>query len=440
MWRKSFTLLPLLTVTTIGLCAVPWTQTADAQTILHAPHAVEWKDFLGVNAQFQYFSSDISEKQMTRLDQLGLNWVRLTTHWAALEPEQGQYNLADLDVAMNAVKAHHYNTVTYLVGSAPFVSSGPPGASNSDQYPPKDFNVFAERMVMLAQRYPQVNNWQVWDEPNIIWLPQEDPQAYDKLLITTASAIRAAMPGKTIVTAGMAYYSQMQSTQGLMLEKLLTMGLGNQDIVAAYHPYSEFPEGDSPADGDFLVRANFINNALHTKGVKQVWATEWGWSSYTGPKKTQAPVAVDEQSDYTLRRLALMSAMDYQRIFLFNLSDLDSRASLRDQFYGLLDLQGNPKPVYTALHNFLTITGPRLVPANPPAMNNAPVDLYAIPWTRADGVHILMFWSSSGTSLQLPGIKSAAVLDPLAGTRTVLSNEHGITAALKPSLQILVWR
>ncbi|MDB6142199.1 MAG: glycoside hydrolase family protein [Pseudomonas sp.] len=440
MWLKPVTLLPLLAVTVLGLCAVPWTSTAEAQTILRAPRAVEWKDFLGVNAQFQYYSPAIYEKQMAELDRLGLSWVRLTTHWSALEPEQDKYDLTNLDGAMNAINVHHYNTVAYMVGSTPFSSSSPFGASNSDQYPPVNFNTFADRMVMLAKRYPQVNSWQVWNEPNIIWLPQEDPEAYDNLLVTTATAIRSAMPGKTIVAAGMAYYSQMHSTEGLMLEKLLTLGLGNQDIVAAYHPYSDFPEGDSPPDNDFLSRATFVNSALHAKGVKQVWATEWGWSSYVGPHDEPVTVGTNSQADYTLRRLALMSAMDFQRIFLFNLSDMDNRTSPRDQLYGLLDLQGNPKPVYTALRNFLTVTGPRLIPADPPVMSNTPSDLYAVPWTRADGVHLLIFWSASNSSLQLPGIKSAALLDPLTGSRTILTNAKGITAPLKSNVQILVWR
>jgi beta-xylosidase len=440
MWRKPVTLLPLLVATVFGLCASLWAATAEAQTILHPPHAVEWKDFLGVNAQFQYYPPAVYEKQMAELDRLGLSWVRLTTHWSGLEPEQGKYNLADLDGAMNAIGRHHYNTVAYMVGSTSFSSSGPQGASNADQYPPADFNAFAARMVMLAKRYPQISSWQVWNEPNIIWLPQEDPEAYNNLLMTTAIALRGEVPGKTIVAAGMAYYSQMHSTDGLMLDKLLTLGLGNQDIVAAYHPYSDFPEGDSPTDNDFLTRATFVNSALHVNGVKQVWATEWGWSSYVGPHDEPATVGTNNQADFTLRRLALMSAMDYQRIFLFNLSDMDNRTSPRDQLYGLLDLQGNPKPVYTALRNFLTVTGPRLTPADPPAMNNMPADLYAVPWTRADGIHLLIFWSASSSSLQLPGIKSAVLLDPLTGGRTILNNEKGITAPLKSSVQILVWR
>lgn len=413
---------------------------AEAETILRGPRTVVWQDFLGVNAQFQYFSPAAYQQQMDQLDALGLNWIRLTIHWPLIEPAQNSFDLRDLDGAMATMNTHHYNILAYMVGSAPFASSAPEGAPSRDQYPPRDFNVFAARMTSLVKRYPQVNNWQVWNEPNIVWLPKEDPAAYDTLLTTTADAIRAAEPDKTIVTAGMAYYSQMHSTPGYMLQTLLDRGLGTRNIVAAYHPYSEYPEGDSPPDRDFLVKANAMNTLLHSNGVQQVWATEWGWSSYNGPVEMQAIIGLQGQADYTLRRLALMSALDYQRIFLFNLSDLDARASARDQAYGLLDLQGNPKPVYTALRNFLNITGPRLQPSDPPGVSAVPSDLYAVAWTRDDGKKLLMFWSATGTTLTFPGIKSAVIHDPLTGSRTDVNSAQGISLALKPTLQILEWK
>ena len=413
---------------------------AEAETILKGPRTVVWQDFLGVNAQFQYFSPAAYQQQMDQLDALGLNWIRLTIHWPLIEPAHNSFDLRDLDGAMATMNAHHYNILAYMVGSAPFASSGPEGAPSRDQYPPRDFNVFAARMTSLVKRYPQVNNWQVWNEPNIVWLPKEDPAAYDTLLTTTADAIRAAEPDKTIVTAGMAYYSQMHSTPGYMLQTLLDRGLGTRNIVAAYHPYSEYPEGDSPPDRDFLVRAGAMNELLHNNGVQQVWATEWGWSSYAGPKEMQAIIGVNGQADFTLRRLALMAAMDFQRIFLFNLSDLDTRASARDQGYGLLDLAANPKPVYTALKNFLDVTGPNLIPDDPPGVSNLPDDLYAIPWLKPDGSKLLMLWSANGTTLNFPRIKAGTVHDPLRGTHTPLAATQGITVVLKPSLQILEWR
>ena len=440
MWRKPVIWLPLLLLVAVGVSLLPWSPPAEAEgTTLRGPRPSEWKDFLGVNAQFQYFPQPVYEKQMQRLDELGLDWVRLTIHWAMIEPEENQLQLAPLDGVMQAINAHKLKTLAYLVGSAPFASSVPEGAEANDQYPPKDFNVFAQRMQMLAQRYPQVNVWQVWNEPNIMWMPQADPDAYYRLLTTTVDALRAQLPGQQVATAGMAYYSQMPKQEGLMLEKLLEKGLAEQHLITAYHPYSQYPEGDNPADKDFLTRSNFLNNALHAKGIAQVWATEWGWSSYNGPKEMQLLIGVDGQADYTLRRLALMSAMDFQRIFLFNLSDLDRRASPRDQFYGLLDLQGNPKPVYVALQHFFNVTGPRIEPADAPTVEGAPSDLYSIGWTRSDGKRLWMFWSASGEQVHLPGITQATLYNPHDGSETPLSDASAITVALKTSLQLLVW-
>ncbi|GAB7529794.1 cellulase family glycosylhydrolase [Pseudomonas sp. 3A(2025)] len=411
-----------------------------AETVLKAPRPVEWRDFLGVNVQFPYFDPEVYQLQMDRLDALGLGWVRLTLHWPLIEPVRDQFQLQTVDAAMAAMQSRGYNTLAYLVGSAPFASSAPADAESRDQYPPSDFNLFATRMARLAQRYPQVDTWQVWNEPNIVWRPKEDPVAYGRLLSVTTEAIRSVVPGKPVATAGMAYYSQMHSTPGYMLQTLVDGGLGQQNIVAAYHPYSEYPEGDSPPDRDFLVRGNAMNQLLHSNGVQNVWATEWGWSSYAGPVEMQAIIGQRGQADYTLRRLALMSTMDYQRIFLFNLSDLDERASARDQGYGLVDLRANPKPVYLALQNFLNITGPRLLPADPPAVSSVPRDLYAVSWSRPDGTQLLMVWSASSASLTFPNIREAVVHDPLDGTRNSLASRQGVTLALRPTLQILEWK
>jgi len=427
-------------VNALGLCLLALASaTAQAETLLKAQRSITWKDFLGVNVQFHEFPQDIYQKQMTRLDDLGLNWVRWGLRWPMLEPVQGQYNLAELDAAMAAALPHHLNTVAYLAGSAPFDSTAPQGASNTDQYPPRDNSLFAERMTALAQHYPQVSHWQVWNEPNIAWLPQADPAAYYELLTTTAKAIRSALPGKPVVTAGVAYYGQIRGSTSYMLQSMVDQGLADQNIIAAYHPYSDYPEGDSPGDRDFLKRAKGLNRTLHEAGIKEVWATEWGWSSYTGPSELQPVIGPEGQADYTLRRLALMSTQDYQRIFLFNLSDLDQRASARERSYGLLDLNAEPKPVYNALKNFLQVTGPTLAPADLPPPLAVPEDLYAIAWNRPDGSHLLMAWSASSAHMVFPGIKKADLYDPLSGNHTPLADARGIDVALRPSLQILAW-
>ena len=126
-----------------------------------------------------------------------------------------------------------------------------------------------------------MNAWQVWNEPNLpsFWQPAESPEGYGDLLRTSVRVLRQDAPQRTIVMAGMAYYSQMPVKGGLMLEALGRTGALGLGAIAAYHPYSLQPEGDDPKANDFILRAQLINRLLRAAKVPGIWATEWGWSS-----------------------------------------------------------------------------------------------------------------------------------------------------------------
>lgn len=438
--HKFFLGLPVAALAVFLL--VNLSQPAEAETTqLKAPRAVVWKDFLGVNAHFLWFTPEQYKQQMQRFHALGLEWVRVDLHWDRHEPSEGRYRLGELDEVVDSLKQEQLKSVFYLVGSAPHATSAPSGSPTPDQYPPKQAQVFAERMAMLARRYPSIDAWQVWNEPNLpsFWRPHEDAEAYGRLLQQSTQALRQVDPNKPVVMGGMAYYSQMPVKGGLMLESLGKLGVQQLGTIIAYHPYSQTPETDEPGKRDFILRSQQLNQMLRGVQVPAIWATEWGWSSYVGPIELQELIGEQGQADYVLRRLALMSALDYDKLFLFALSDLDSRASARDQHYGLLDLQGKPKPVYLALQRFLQISGPRLQPADAPQLSALPNDLYAISWTREDGKNLWLFWSASGAEVHLPNVTKAVVHDPLSGARKDVQSDQGIRVKASPTLQMLVW-
>ena len=178
MARKRTYLATFAVVAALGLTAFLWGRQADAEShVLKGTKEVVWKDFLGVNAQFLWFSPERYQKQIDRLKALGLEWVRLDLHWDQLETAQNQYKLATLDELVGKLQQNQIKSVFYLVGSARFITSAPPMSQYPDQYPPQDPNVFANRMALLSQRYPSVDAWQVWNEPNLIgfWRPVADP-------------------------------------------------------------------------------------------------------------------------------------------------------------------------------------------------------------------------------------------------------------------------
>ena len=418
-----------------------WGMRVDAQMhTLKAPREVVWKDFLGVNAQFLWFSPKRYALQMERLKDLGLEWVRLDLHWDQLELQEDVYNVAALDVLVRHLQQQQLKSMFYLVGSARFITTAPPDSPYQDQYPPKDPDVFAMRMALLAMRYPSVEAWQVWNEPNLIgfWRPQADAQGYAQLLERSTLALRSVDPEKPVVGAGMAFFSDLPGGAS-MFEQLGALGIQRLNTVVAYHPYSQMPEGNQRGSNDWLLRTQELNHVLRNSGVHDIWATEWGWSSYSGPKEAQDIIGRAGQADYVLRRLALMSTQDFDRIFLFTLNDLDARASVRDRDYGLLDLDGQPKPVYEALQRFLQITGPRLKPADPPLLNKTVNGLYSIAWTAEDGRNLWMFWAEKGGEVELKDLPQGLLHDPLTGRETAVKAGESVKVKVKPSLQILSW-
>lgn len=431
--------LGVLTAMLVGACL---SLSALAETRLVSSRPLAWKDFLGVNAHFLWFKPAQYARQMQALKALGLEWTRVDLHWDRHEPEENRLELKSLDELVADSKQQQLKSVFYLVGSARFASSAPPWARNSDQYPPTDPAVFARRMAMLAQRYPTVDAWQVWNEPNLpsFWAPRTDARGYGRLLQASVAALRAVAPAKPVVMAGMAYYSQ-QVGGTLMLEELAKLGAFSLGTVIAYHPYSLAPEGDDPKARDFVLRVQEVNRRLRSVNVPAIWATEWGWSSYAGPKEEQPIIGVQGQADYLLRRLALMSALDFDRVFLFALSDLDGRASVRDQSYGLLALDGQPKPAYLALSRFLSITGPRLLPDAGPHVLKEAGEQFSVAWRRPDGTRLWLFWAGQPGTIQLSGIAQAVLHRPLQGDRQEVAATDGrLSLAADNQLQILEWK
>ena len=398
MARKGLYLGGSALLLAVVLLLVFWGRPADAEIqVLKAPRAVVWKDFLGVNAQFLWFSPERYNKQIDRLQDLGLEWVRLDLHWDRLETAEDQYQLASLDQLVKDLEARQLKSVFYLVGSARFITTAPFYSPFQDQYPPRDPEVFARRMAMLSQRYPSVAAWQVWNEPNLIgfWRPKADPEGYAKLLQASTIALRMVDPEKPVVSAGMAFFSEMPDGR-TMFDALGHLGVESLGTIATYHPYTQLPEGNYPWNLDFVSHANQINRALRNAGVPAIWSTEWGWSAYKG-------------------------------------------ASVRDRDYGLLDLDANPKPVYLALQRFLKVTGPKLRPADPPVTEDLPDGSFSIGWTREDGRNVWLFWSARGGNVRLPKLKEATLHDPLSGKVTPLSGSDGLEVPVKSSLQMLVW-
>ncbi len=419
--------------------------------VYSAPREIEFDQFLGVNAHLLWFPEANYKKQLDQLQGLGLSWLRLDLHWSYLEPEFNQFKyMSDLDLLMAELNRRQTHEVVYLVGSPRFASTASSGDPQYDKYPPREsvlglpalpqasgMDIYAGRVKELATRYPNVEGWEIWNEPNIptSWAPKEDPVGYGKLALKTAAQIPS---GRLKVLGGMAYFSEMPLRNGdPMLKALLDQQIQNSVDVVSYHPYTNLPDGSG--EFDLKEKVAFYNGYMRQHGVKQIWATEFGWSTYPGPMEYQPLITQQQQADYLLKRIALMMETDFERIFLFALADLDDRASVRDRYYGLLDRNGDPKPSYSALKSFLTTLGPKVTFINIGAVGNG---VEHLAWWQGNKRQVALFWGKSGTQVKISAPQTAAqasLVDPMQRTSQKIAlagNQYTVT--LNGQLQMLV--
>ncbi len=421
-------------------------QSPSLQSALPQPRRnIVFSDYLGMNTPLLFYAPEVYQRQLAMLKKLGLRWVRVDLHWDYMEPQPGQWRHDLLDPLMQTLEQGGFRPVVYLVGTAPFAATRPEGTPFRDQYPPRDAQEYAARMAALARRYPFVTHWQVWNEPNILpfWRPREDPVAYARLLQASAAALRQRdLRDRQVVGAGMAYYSQMpQRGNALMLEALGQLGALHSTDVLAYHPYSDAPEGDpDPTDADnFILRAHGLNARLRAAHTGPIWATEWGWSTYQGEKDHQTPINEAQQANYLLRRLMLMMALDYDRIFWFSFMDIDKIVITRDRHYGLVRPDASPKPAWHALQRFLALTGDRLEPLMPVLPQSGRPTVYQHRWQRADGRRITLFYGKQAGTLVWPHSHPVQLHWPESGASHTLTPQGGrIAVPVQASLGVLV--
>ncbi len=293
MARKGLYLGGSALLLAVVLLLVFWGRPADAEIqVLKAPRAVVWKDFLGVNAQFLWFSPERYNKQIDRLQDLGLEWVRLDLHWDRLETAEDQYQLASLDQLVKDLEArqpevgvlpgrlgplHHHRAVLLAL-------PGPVSAARPGSLRP----AHGDALAALPER------------GRLAGMERAQP---DRLLAAQGrpGRLRQAAPGQHHRPAhgrpgeagGFRRHGLLQrdARRPHHVRRPRPPGRGEPQHHRHLPPYTQLPEGNYPWNLDFVSHANQINRALRNAGVPAIWSTEWGWSATRGRRSCRTSLA-----------------------------------------------------------------------------------------------------------------------------------------------------
>lgn len=178
---KRFSIVVLLLFTLISLHP----QTGFAQKTQSVPTEFV-RNFLGavhLNAKYHPYANKI-----------GIQWGRQGAQWDKIEPQKGQFNFEKYDRLVESGEDHDLRFLTVLNHSALWASSAPEGVDNRDKYAPAEKWVprWKKYVETVVERYPQVEYFEVWNEPNIDWFlrSKDNYQVYvDRILKPAAEVI-----------------------------------------------------------------------------------------------------------------------------------------------------------------------------------------------------------------------------------------------------------
>ncbi|MDQ3815661.1 MAG: hypothetical protein M3347_17240, partial [Armatimonadota bacterium] len=117
------------------------------------------------------------------------------------EPSPGVYNWADLDRRLTLVRSMKAIPVITLCAAPDWMKGGQPGKTDWSKIEvaplPEHFDDFASLAKKVAQRYPDVKHFQVWNEMKGFWKPASNnwnSVAYTELYNKVYDALKSVNP------------------------------------------------------------------------------------------------------------------------------------------------------------------------------------------------------------------------------------------------------
>jgi len=246
------------------------------------------------------FGPGTLDSRLAHFDALGVDVVRVTIDWRATEPRPGVYDWARADLLLGGLHSHGIAPLVTLYGSPRWANGGFP-----ENYAPASTTSFAAFARTIAERYPYVHMWTVWNEPNQRrWLRPTTPATYVKKLLNPAYAAIHSVSPSSQVAGGVT--APRGSTGGVSpVAWIAGMAAAHARLDAyAHNPYPLRP-GETPMSGgcdhcDTITLATLprlLRDVRKAFGVHtRIWLTEYGYQ--TNPPDKLLGVSYATQARY----------------------------------------------------------------------------------------------------------------------------------------------
>lgn len=279
----------------------------------------------------------------------GFTYIRMVLDWNRVESSANTYNFSSFDKLVAAAESRGLKTLAVLgFGNSIYMDDRMQPPLTAEQN--AAFANFAREAVTHYKGRPVL--FEIWNEPDAprFWRKKPDASQFNTTLSTALTAAREADATATILTAGLSYPGPATYK---FWDLLVRTGAMNGASGLGTHLYVD----DSP---EIRWRDIQIIKQIAQAGLpgKQVWCTEWGFSStkLSETKDGRDPAARDMQANRTIRQMLLTWWADLPMDILYDLKDDGRDPFSSEANYGLLTADYSEKPAFIAAKTLISLS------------------------------------------------------------------------------------
>ncbi|HEX2987766.1 MAG TPA: hypothetical protein VHS06_06295 [Chloroflexota bacterium] len=326
---------------------------------------------------FVFSHPDTAVRTFRQVTDLGFGWNKSLVEWKWVEPlKKGEFDWYATDGVVYGSAGQGLKLVVRVDLPPAWATKKNPGQPES---PPDYLQDYADFVYALVSRYNNSNPRgriyaiEVWNEPNLAdyWGGKKPNAAeYVQMLKVAYEAAKRADPSVVVLSAGLGPTGTNNDSaipDDVFLQQMYDAGARSYfDVLGAHAPGFKAPpemSGDQvaadPAYGGHRVftfrRVEDLRNVMVKNGDsgKQVWITEFGWTSDTvHPAYAWHRVTEEQKGQYLVR------AMQWAKnnwapwigvMCVWNLPSQDWTNAREELWWSIANPDGSPRTAYTMI-------------------------------------------------------------------------------------------
>jgi hypothetical protein len=326
---------------------------------------------------------------------IGVKWLRGFDVFENIEPLPGTWNWKNVDAELDAAAANHMEVSGLFFYGTNWIPT--PSA-----FPTSDLPAWSNYVSTLVNHVAgKVKYWEVWNEPPNFTNNIGTPEDYATIVNVAYAAAHAADPTCNVGLAA-------QSNNVNWLDQTLVAGAKDHFDYITIHPYEILGTVDSGWEGEYMSIVPTLRKMLAARDPARVNVpicfTEVGEA--IGQVNGSTTVTAATQAQDLVKAYSMGIAQGVACINWFEGHDGDSGPM------GLLDMNGNPRPAYTAMSQLIQYLGAHPTYLGWVLINNRN---YGFIFQGAS-TSVMVAWAPPAMTDKINFGQSVQLVDPITGT------------------------